>query len=143
MANTSEKQARMNSLLNRKRKAETASQAAVESSSGSSSTPNEREQSPTKLTPEEEEKRKATELILREAKMAKERAERVGPQGCILATFIITLTSPFRTVKPPSVFFTTRIRLRPKSLNTNKQFLHRTLAATLPERKPKKRKSPE
>ncbi|XGW28988.1 hypothetical protein V3C99_008639 [Haemonchus contortus] len=115
MANTSEKQARMNSLLNRKRKAETASQAAVEPSSGSSSIPDEKEQTATKLTPEEEEKRKATELILREAKMAKERAERVGPQGW----------------------------LRPKSLNTNKQFLHRTLAATLPERKPKKRKSPE
>nr|CDJ96788.1 Hypothetical protein CBG10730 [Haemonchus contortus] len=105
----------MNSLLNRKRKAKTASLAAVESSSGSSSIQNEKEQSATKLTPEEHEKKKATELILREAKMAKERAEMVGPQGW----------------------------LRPKSLNTNKQFLHRTLAATLPERKPKKRKSPE
>ncbi|KAK6020293.1 hypothetical protein OSTOST_14056 [Ostertagia ostertagi] len=117
MASSAEKQARLNSLLNRKRKVEKGSQPAASSSAETSSVPhqNPEEKLGAKMTSAEEEKRKATELILREAKMAKERAEQVGPQGW----------------------------LRPKSLNTNKQFLHRTLAATLPERKPKKRKTPD
>ncbi|PIO69695.1 hypothetical protein TELCIR_08474 [Teladorsagia circumcincta] len=117
MASSAEKQARLNSLLNRKRKVETSSQPAANTSAGPSSVPNgnPEEKSEEKMTRAEEEKRKATELILREAKRAKERAEQFGPQGW----------------------------LRPKSLNTNKQFLHRTLAATLPERKPRRRKTPD
>ncbi|VDM63671.1 unnamed protein product [Angiostrongylus costaricensis] len=54
----------------------------------------------------------AREAILREVSRAKQRVELVGPQG-----------------------------LRPRSLNTNKQFLHRTLAATLTKTKSKRRKS--
>ncbi|KAK6039701.1 hypothetical protein COOONC_22794 [Cooperia oncophora] len=114
MASNAEKVARMNSLLNRKRKVEIGSQVAEESSAGPSTEPKENpeEKLASKLTRVEEEKRKATELILREAKRAKERAEQFGPQGW----------------------------LRPKSLNTNKQFLHRTLAATLPERRQPEKK---
>ncbi|KAK5966541.1 hypothetical protein GCK32_002603 [Trichostrongylus colubriformis] len=115
MASSAEKQSRINSLLNRKRKVETGCQPGADPSPSSSSAANgnPEENSTAKLTAMEEEKKKATELILREAKMAKERADLVGPQGWI----------------------------RPKSLNTNKQFLHRTLAATLPDRKPKKQKT--
>ncbi|VDP02621.1 unnamed protein product [Heligmosomoides polygyrus] len=118
MTDAASKAARLNSLLNRKRKVDIGgTQPAAEPSPGPSEATVTTEEEPIekKLSPEEERKRKATEAIIREAKRARQRAEMVGPQGWI----------------------------RPKSLNTNKEFLHRTLAATLPGRKPKRQKSPE
>ncbi|KAL6738754.1 hypothetical protein Aduo_012269 [Ancylostoma duodenale] len=114
MADLSSKNAKMNSLLNRKRKVDMGAQPAMEASPGpSQDTEVEAEVAERKEPKLEEERRKAADALLRECKRAKERAEMVGPQGW----------------------------LRPKSLNTNKQFLHRTLAATLPERRRKQQKS--
>ncbi|ETN73247.1 hypothetical protein NECAME_13570 [Necator americanus] len=83
MVDLSSKQAKLNSLLNRKRKVETGAQPAFDPTPGTSS-------QSVKLTTEvteqkdpegEETRRKAAEAILRDSKRAKERAELVGPQG--------------------------------------------------------------
>ncbi|WKY06192.1 hypothetical protein Q1695_006415 [Nippostrongylus brasiliensis] len=113
MTDSTSKQARMNALLNRKRKIEICGEP-TPSTSGTSAHCDDQKEQNQGVTTSDEEKRKATEAILRDAKRAKQRAEMVGPQGW----------------------------LRPKSLNTNKQFLHRALAATLPDRKPKLKKPP-
>ncbi|RCN35496.1 hypothetical protein ANCCAN_18640 [Ancylostoma caninum] len=113
MADLSNKNAKMNSLLNRKRKVDMGAQPVVEASPGPSQDAECAEAAERNEPESEEERRKAVDALLRECKRAKERAEMVGPQGW----------------------------LRPKSLNTNKQFLHRTLAATLPERRRKQQRS--
>ncbi|KJH43334.1 hypothetical protein DICVIV_10646 [Dictyocaulus viviparus] len=114
MSHNDSKHARMCSLLNRKRKVVMEVKKVVHSKPGSSLEKDETAEVSEQVDQKyEEDKRKAKELILREARRSKQRAELIGPQGW----------------------------LRPKSLNTNKQFLHRTLAATLPDRRLKTQKS--
>ncbi|CAJ0603044.1 unnamed protein product [Cylicocyclus nassatus] len=109
MCDSSSKQAKMNLLLNRKRKIDAGVEPEIQQPSSSQEMGEDVEFVESVDKKSEEERRKAAEVIVKEARRAKERAELVGPQGW----------------------------LRPKSLNTNKQFLHRTLAATLAERRPK------
>ncbi|KAJ1348233.1 hypothetical protein KIN20_003490 [Parelaphostrongylus tenuis] len=108
------KHARMSSLLNRKRKVAVGMQSSVDPTPGPSSESTKVEELNEKeRLKHDEEKKKAREALLREVHRAKQRAELVGPQGW----------------------------LRPRSLNTNKQFLHRTLAATLTKTRSKGQKS--
>ncbi|EPB78827.1 hypothetical protein ANCCEY_02106 [Ancylostoma ceylanicum] len=82
MTDLSSKNAKMNSLLNRKRKVDMGAQPAVEASPGPSQITESAEvvdRKEPKL--EQEERRKAADALLRESKRAKERAEMVGPQG--------------------------------------------------------------
>uniref|UniRef100_A0A1I7WM58 Ribosome biogenesis protein NOP53 n=1 Tax=Heterorhabditis bacteriophora TaxID=37862 RepID=A0A1I7WM58_HETBA len=104
MSDARNKHAKLQSLLNRRRKVEGAEPSSSTISQDDNNSIN-REEDPeiiqaTSGSISTDQKRiKAKEAILWDIKRAKERAEKYGPQGW----------------------------LRPKSLNTNKQFLHRTL----------------
>ncbi|CAD6200140.1 unnamed protein product [Caenorhabditis auriculariae] len=104
-------------LLNRKRKIEILPQNESSSCDEEPSTSKEpsgkKNLKNEKIETEDVQAKKAKASLIFEAKRAKERAEASGPQGW----------------------------LRPKSLGTNKEFLHRTLASTLP-RKPKEKNRP-
>ncbi|EYC21073.1 hypothetical protein Y032_0020g212 [Ancylostoma ceylanicum] len=93
MTDLSSKNAKMNSLLNRKRKVDMGAQPAVEASPGPSQITESAEvvdRKEPKL--EQEERRKAADALLRESKRAKERAEMVGPQGWSVVVAVLNLS---------------------------------------------------
>ncbi|VDK84919.1 unnamed protein product [Cylicostephanus goldi] len=81
MCDLSSKQAKLNLLLNRKRKIDAGVQPEIQQPSSSQEMKEDVEFVESVDKKLEEERRKAAEVIVKEARRAKERAELVGPQG--------------------------------------------------------------